>query len=187
MPRGATVAERPRPDYDPIGVRLGGFLLFPDLSVSESYNSNIFATDTNKRDDFITTIEPSLDLRSDWNNHALNFHADAPVVRHADETDENYTDYTLATNGRLDVARDLRLFGAAGYRVRHEERASPDNQGGAEPTEYSVTAASVGVEKTSTGCRCGWTGNTSCISTRMSPPSAAAPSTRAAATASRRK
>lgn len=147
MPRGATVAERPRPDYDPIGVRLGGFLLFPDLSVSESYNSNIFATDTNKRDDFITTIEPSLDLRSDWNNHALNFHADAPVVRHADETDENYTDYTLATNGRLDVARDLRLFGAAGYRVRHEERASPDNQGGAEPTEYSVTAASVGVEK----------------------------------------
>lgn len=147
VPRGATVADRPRPDYDPLGVRLGGFLLYPALSVEEIYNSNVFATQTNERDDFITEIQPSLDLRSNWNNHALNLRADSRVVRFADISSEDVEDYTLAANGRLDVLRDLRVLGGAGYRVRHESRSSPDDQGGAEPAEYSVADAALGVEK----------------------------------------
>lgn len=145
--RGATVTERQRPDYDPIGVRLGGFFLLPALSVQESYNSNIFATNTNEQSDFITSIEPKLDLRSNWNNHALNLHADTRIVRFADFDNEDFEDYTLATDGRLDVQRDFRLFGGAGYRLRHEQRSSPNDQGGAEPTEYDVLALNLGAEK----------------------------------------
>lgn len=145
--RGATVTERQRPDYDPIGVRLGGFFLLPALSVQESYNSNIFATNTNEQSDFITSIEPKVDLRSNWNNHALNLHADTRIVRFADHDNEDFEDYTLATDGRLDVQRDFRLFGGAGYRVRHEQRSSPNDQGGSEPTEYDVLGLNLGVEK----------------------------------------
>jgi len=145
--RGDTVMGRKRPDYDPVGVRLGGFFLFPDLSVQESYNSNVFATNRNEKSDFITSIEPTLDLRSNWNNHALNLHADSRVVRYADFDDENFTDYTLGADGRLDVLRDFRLFAGAGYQVRHEPRSSPDNQGGTEPTEYSVLGGNLGAEK----------------------------------------
>lgn len=145
--RGATVTERARPDFDPIGVRLGGFFLLPALSVQESYNSNIFATERNEQSDFITSIEPRLDLRSNWNNHALNLHADTRVVRFADFDNEDFEDYTLATDGRLDVLRDFRLFGGAGYRVRHEQRSSPNNQSGVEPTEYDVLGLNLGAEK----------------------------------------
>lgn len=145
--RGDTVMGRARPDYDPVGVRLGGFMLLPDLAVQESYNSNIFATRTNEQSDFITSIEPTLDLRSNWNNHALNLHADSRVVRYADNGREDYNDYTLSADGRLDVLRDFRLFAGAGYQLRHEPRSSPDNQGGTEPTEYSITGANAGVEK----------------------------------------
>lgn len=145
--RGDTVMSRKRPDYDPVGVRLGGFFLYPDLSVQESYNSNVFATNSNEKSDFITSVEPTLDLRSNWNNHALNVHADSRVVRYWDYDDENFTDYTLSTDGRLDVLRDFRLFAGAGYQVRHEPRSSPDNQGGTEPTEYSVLGGNVAAEK----------------------------------------
>lgn len=145
--RGETVLSRPRPEYDPVGVRMGGFMLYPEIGVQESYNSNIFATTSNEQSDFITAIEPSLDLRSNWNNHALNLHADSSVVRYWDNDDENFTDYTLSADGRVDVLRDLRLFGGAGYQIRHEPRSSPDNQGGTEPTEYSVAGANLGVEK----------------------------------------
>lgn len=148
VPRGATVAERPRPDYDPAGVRLGGFLLLPDLTVTESFNSNIYATQNNPASDFITAVAPKLDLRSDWGSHALNLHADSTIVRYATHDSENYNDYTLAADGRVDVLRDLQLFGGAGYQVRHEPRSSPDNQNGIEPTEYSVAAVNAGVEKT---------------------------------------
>lgn len=145
--RGQTVVGRPRPDYDPVGVRLGGFMLLPDLGVQESYNSNIFATNANEKSDFITTIEPKLDLRSNWNNHALNLHADSSINRYASHDSENYTDYTLSADGRLDVLRDFRLYGGAGYQIRHEPRSSPDNQGGVEPTEYTVYGANAGAEK----------------------------------------
>lgn len=145
--RGETVLTRRRPEYDPIGVRMGGFMLYPELGLQQSYNSNIFATSSNEQSDFITSVEPSLDLRSNWNNHALNLHADSQVVSYWDNDDENYTDYTLSADGRIDVLRDLRLFAGAGYQIRHEPRSSPDNQGGTEPTEYSVTGANLGAEK----------------------------------------
>ncbi len=45
LPRGDTVATRARPEYDPLGIRAGSFLFFPQLSVDELYNDNIFATD----------------------------------------------------------------------------------------------------------------------------------------------
>src|SRR5258708_24184918 len=75
--RGDTVTTRPRPDYDPLGIRLGSFLLFPQFGLQESFDSNIFATQNAAKGDFITSLDPSLDLRSNWNNHALNFHADS--------------------------------------------------------------------------------------------------------------
>jgi hypothetical protein len=147
VPRGATVAGRARPDYDAAGIRLGGFMLYPDLAVQESYNSNIYATENNRQDDFITTVTPSLDLRSNWNNHALHVHADTTMARYADHSSENYTDYTLGADGRVDVLRDLRLYGGASYARRHESRSSPDNQGGTEPTEYSLYTANAAIEK----------------------------------------
>src|SRR3546814_510857 len=116
--------------------------------LAESFNSNIYATQNNPASDFITALSPKVDLRSDWGSHALNLHADSTLVRYTTHDSENYNDYTLATDGRLDVLRDLQLFGGAGYQVRHEPRSSPDNQGGVEPTEYSVASVNAAVEKT---------------------------------------
>src|SRR3546814_7236260 len=80
-----------------LGVRLGGFLLLPDLTVAESFNSNIYATQNNPASDFITALSPKVDLRSDWGSHALNLHADSTLVRYTTHDSENYNDYTLAT------------------------------------------------------------------------------------------
>ena len=46
--RGDTVLTRPRPELDPLGVRLGSFFLFPRADVVESFNDNIFATEKDK-------------------------------------------------------------------------------------------------------------------------------------------
>jgi len=141
------VVNRPRPDYDALGVRLGGFLFFPELLLEESYNSNIFATPNHRKSDLITTIQPNFDLKSDWNNHALNLHADARIVHYLDHTSESFEDYTVSGNGRLDVLHDFRLYGGLGYAVRHEPRGSPNDVGAREPQQYSVASANAGVEK----------------------------------------
>jgi len=145
--RGETVMSRARPDYDPIGLRLGGFLLYPELAVQESYDRNIFATPTNERSDFITAIEPSLNLKSNWNNHALNFKADAQILKYADHSSEDQDNYSFGTDGRLDIQRDSRVYGGASYAVRHESRYSPNDLGGREPTKYDVFSANLSPEK----------------------------------------
>src|SRR3546814_11521586 len=61
--RGQTVLERPRPDFDPKGLPVGGFRIFPQVTVQESYDDNIRAADENTESDFITTISPRIDIR----------------------------------------------------------------------------------------------------------------------------
>src|SRR5262249_39417527 len=57
------------------------------------------------------------------------------------------TDYTVSTDGRLDIQRDARLLGATGVRIRHEPRFSPNDLGGRTPTEYQDYFGTVAGEK----------------------------------------
>src|SRR5262245_16215945 len=71
VPPLKSVFQRPRPDYDPNGLRLGGFLLYPELSVQSVYDSNVFADENHTHDDVIFTATPAFRLQSDWNVHML--------------------------------------------------------------------------------------------------------------------
>ena len=138
IPRGKTVFERQRPELDPLGIRMGGFILYPSLAVSEEYNDNIFTTDTGTIDDFITRITPKVSLKSNWNNHALNFFGGRDIARHLDNSAEDWEDFNVGTTGRLDVRRNTQIRARAEFQNRHVERSDPDDTGAAEPTEYDV-------------------------------------------------
>lgn len=146
--RGDTVLTRPRPDYDPIGQRVGGFILYSDLSVQESYNSNVFYTPTGPKGDLITATNPSVDLKSNWGQNALNFHGDLDDVRYARYHVNNFTDYTVGSDGRLDIYHDARAYGAVGYGIRHLPVYSPNNVPGTRaPIQYSDLSGSLAGEK----------------------------------------
>ena len=143
VPRGETVLSRPRPELDPLGIRTGSFLLFPKLTVEESYNDNIFNVESSKVDDFITLAKPELSLVSDWNNHALNLRADASFVLHADTPSEDFEDYHVGGDGRFDITRDSNIVATVDSSILHEDRGSPDDVGGIEPTEFMLTSGSL--------------------------------------------
>lgn len=126
--RGDTVANRARPEYDPLGVRLGGFYLFPQLSLYETFNDNVFASSNDEKSDFITNVAPAVSLQSDWNRHALNFSAGSNSAFYSEYTRQDFTEYFAATNGRLDITGDSALFGGAGYAHRYILPGSPDFQ-----------------------------------------------------------
>ena len=46
-PDERTPAARQAEDYGPLGVRLGGFMLFPRLELEEAFNDNVFAVSSN--------------------------------------------------------------------------------------------------------------------------------------------
>ncbi len=147
-PEAMPVADRPHPEYDPIGQRVGGFILYPQADVQETYDTNINASATGKHEDFVTSFKPSLDLKSDWNQNALNFHANTDVVHYARFDNNDYTDWSVGGDGKLDIYHDARLFGNASYNVLHLPWWSPNTFAGqGKPTEYSDAAFGLAGEK----------------------------------------
>ncbi len=126
LQRGESVLERRRPEVEQLGIRAGSFRILPRLETGVTYESNVFATESNTRDDFIWVIQPSVDVRSDFNNHALNFSASGNIGRFFDFSSENYADYRAQVNGRYDISRDSSVSGLLFSRRDHEGRSDPN-------------------------------------------------------------
>lgn len=141
--RGETVTGRKRPELDPLGVRVGSFFVFPKLELEESYSDNIFADNASAQSDFITRILPSLRIESDWGNHALSLEGGADVGRYLDNTDEGFEDFRFGASGRVDVRRSTNVRARVTYQALHEDRGSPDDVSGVEPTEFDEFSANI--------------------------------------------
>lgn len=145
LERGETVLERPRPEVEALGVRAGSFLFLPRLEVGATYDSNVFATENNKEDDIIWVINPELRIRSDFSRHALNFTATGALGRYREFESENYSDYLVQLDGRVDVLRDINVDARFFHAQEHEGRGDPDAEAGlAEPQIYTRSGGVLG-------------------------------------------
>ncbi|MEA3641102.1 MAG: outer membrane beta-barrel protein [Lamprobacter sp.] len=134
--------------YDIGSARLGAWLLTPVLQLTETSNSNIFATADNEIDDFITSIRPEVELESDWNRHQTLFKIGADSGLYRDNSDENYNDYHFSNRTRLDISHGTRLTADLRYRHAHTPRSSAENVGAAaEPLEFDQRTAALGLKR----------------------------------------
>lgn len=142
--RGVGVADRERPDYDPIGIRAGGFIIYPAVTGSVEFTDNLFNAPTNEEDDTIFAVTPEVVIESQWSRHALNFEAAMTSNFHSNNDSDDVTDYNFGVDGRVDVTRDTFAEAAVGYAVAHEGRGSPDlPSAAAEPGEFEEFFANV--------------------------------------------
>ncbi|MDX2276038.1 MAG: outer membrane beta-barrel protein [Hyphomonadaceae bacterium] len=133
-----SVTERARPEYDPLGMRLGGFDLNASVGVGVTSTDNVFASETDAQDDFVTYVRPDISLRSHWSRHALGFRAGGYSDSHADFSQDDVTDYYLGADGRLDILTRSEVGGGVSTNRVHEMRTDPDTPLGiAEPVEYT--------------------------------------------------
>lgn len=140
VPRGETVTTRAHPGLDPIGMHIGGFLLYPVLQIGAERVDNIFADEQNPQADVISRLEPALELQSGWNRHAVGGSISGVLARYRDNPSEDYNDGTAEAHGRLDVWRDSRIEVGGRVARLHEDRGSPDDVNGIEPTRYQASS-----------------------------------------------
>ena len=142
------VRDRARPGYDAVGIHAGAFTVYPQASVSGKYDDNIYATDTNTKSDFITTLASSIAVNSNWSRHALNFNAGVAKSFYNSHSGENRLDWNVGMDGRIDVTRDTHLNGALSYQKLHEDRGDPSSPGASsEPVPYKLATGSVSVDQ----------------------------------------
>ena len=141
--RQETVTTRAHPETDAQGVTADSWIILPRVGVEEKFNDNIYATNSGTLTDFITTVAPDILVRSNWNNGLVTFDANSSSGIYASHTTENFNDYSFAGTGRLDITRQDYLAVRGGYYYMHEERTSPNNNFGIEPTTYGLTDAEI--------------------------------------------
>ena len=124
-----SVGDRPRPDYDPIGIRAGSFFFYPSLGAAGEYDDNVFADENDEEDDFGVIVTPSIQAQSDWSRHQLNVEVGAEGAHYFDFDENDYLDFFAQTDGQLDITRDNIVTGALGLERLHQDRSSADEEG----------------------------------------------------------
>ena len=147
-PDRVAVLDRPRPEWEALGVPAGGFMLFPKLTIDAEYDSNILATRTDPLADEFFSFQPQITAQSNWGQNALSLVANATADRYADHPSQNSDQYSVTTDGILNASRDLTLSGEASYARVLIPRTSVVVGFSTTPLLYDLATSKVSVEQT---------------------------------------
>ncbi len=111
--------------YDPIGIRIGSFVYFPETEIGGLYQSNIQRT-ADANDDIAAEIRTNARLVSDWNTHALEFSTTGLYTFHDEFDGEDDRAWGVEGRGRLDITRLTNLQGLLSHNQRQEGRSGID-------------------------------------------------------------
>ncbi len=133
--RNVPVQDRPRPDYDPLGIRARAFLIYPQIETGIAYDDNILATSNDEEDDIIFTVRPQVEARSQWSRHQLNVSAFGDFGFYADNNNSDYQDFGVGLGGRIDALRNSRTSIQTAFARLHEDAEQADSQGNEDVTQ----------------------------------------------------
>jgi len=146
--RDLGVLDRPRPEYDALGIPVSAFLLYPRLNVVTGYNDNIFAGDTNIKGAGFVQLQPSASLRSQWSQHELDLTTHASINRYFNQGSEDTDDYGAALNGRLDVLTSTKITGGGSYDLETEPReAETSARNTLNPVQFGLWTAQLSASR----------------------------------------
>lgn len=132
------------PAKDDGRTRIGPFVLDAALAASQGYSDNVFATRNDKVGDALVVVAPELSLSTEGMPLEVELFGSAEIGRYWDESSEDYEDYTVGLDTTYRFGARNSVFGGASFGRDHEDRESPDDVNGAEPTLFHNTQAFVG-------------------------------------------
>lgn len=143
------VADRPHPDFDPLGIHWGAIYIYPSVKVGSFYESNVFADPDNERDDFGLVTSPNLRIRIERPLAAFEADLGADFYNYNEFDSENRVDAHAKLKFHNEFSRDLMLDATLEAARRHDVRGDsalpPD---AAEPIPYNDLRAETTLTKT---------------------------------------
>ena len=140
--RSVAVRDRPHPEYEAFGLRLGAFTAYPKLDVGTEYNDNIYAVASGEVSDTILRLKPEISIASGWSRNAISAYARGAFSRYSDYDSEDTDDYGFGASGRLDVTRAANLLAGADFAHLAEPRTSSSAPASTvSPIEYDMASA----------------------------------------------
>lgn len=127
QPSAPSEAPDEKSSPDELGIRLGSFILYPTLDLRAGYDTNVFAVPAGQQTGSpYEAIRPSLDLKSDWNNHRLDFGAYGQFGFYNNANSQNFQNFGVTSSGQFDIQRNWYLTASAALTRTTEALGTPD-------------------------------------------------------------
>ncbi|MFM9943411.1 MAG: outer membrane beta-barrel protein [Hyphomicrobiaceae bacterium] len=110
--------------FDPVGIRRGGFIIFPEAELSVAALDNLFRSSSNTRRDVALDVRPQVRMVSNWRQHAVEFRASGLSTFHNQFPSEDNRGGSLEARGRIDISRRTNIEAITGYERSQEARGS---------------------------------------------------------------
>ncbi|MDC7676458.1 outer membrane beta-barrel protein [Asticcacaulis machinosus] len=162
--KNSSVASRVPPGYEPLGIRTGGFDIYPKVDLGLERTDNVFFSDTAKEDDMILTARPEVRAQSRWSRHALLGSVYTNIRRYGDNDTQNTEDWGANVYGRADVTRFSNIYGGINLGRTSESRGDPSlSENIVEPVEVKSDGFNLGGQMTFNRFRLGVDGSVSAL------------------------
>jgi len=122
--QNVSVLQRPRPDYEAMGLHLGGFMVYPTMGVAATYDDNIYALPSNvaiplglkgPRSDEIFTLSPQINFKSTWSRDSVAGYVRLSQDIYDQHPNEDATQYGAGLNGQVDLGTSTTITAGADY------------------------------------------------------------------------
>ena len=128
--------------YDPVGIKLGSFIYFPEAEIEGAAFSNVFNSPRPERD-VALGLKTQSRLVSNWSSHALELRSTGNWSFYDEFPSENEKGYLLEARGRLDVLRSTNVQGLVSHERTQESRSAIDASTAGEKPNVDTDKASL--------------------------------------------
>jgi hypothetical protein len=143
-PEDRPVRTRQHPGYEEVGIRAQSWMFYPSTTLAGLYDSNVFASNVDKRDDVALLVAPLLRAHTLWERHEVDLQAGIRSYFYRKNPGLDQTNASLNGRVRYDIAHDravLSRFEAAHLNIDVGSLTSP--AGAVEPTPYNLFSGDV--------------------------------------------
>ncbi len=118
---GVTVLSRAHPDYDPTGVRVGLFTVFPVLDEGIGYDDNVTGT-ANAHGSIRVDSDAKITALGNLGDSKLNANVSVADTEFLSASSQSFIDWSAALSGTHDFGQDQLYLGAAHYNLNETPR-----------------------------------------------------------------
>jgi hypothetical protein len=139
---GVTVLSRPRPAYEPAGIRVGDFIIYGNAAEAVGYDSNPTG-EPQARPSLLQQTEAAVRVQSDWGRNSLYLTGGVNNWRYPAQPQQSITDWNTKLGGTYDIGRDQLALDISHITAAETPR-DLNNPLLTAPVPYSVNTGRVG-------------------------------------------
>ncbi len=124
--RNTAIEDLPRPGYESRTIQAGSFVIEPMIEGTARYDTNVFASPSNERDDFFFVISPSVIARRNSGSSNLYTRAYVNAYRYAQYQSENVTTFGGIIDYKKKFSDRQSITGKLFFDRTFERRSDPE-------------------------------------------------------------